>query len=172
MKQTQTINLLDKETGRCWASFEMPDDVVQGMAKAARQRGLSTEEMMVLAIEEGLLVDSLFSPETAAIAARLQRDHEVSERAIITACLHQVLQELEEEIAESGWIDGGDLEKYFIADVRRVMSGKPLPNRQDLEGYKFGSRSYHDMMRAVAKRERDERRRQREAKEGGIKTRP
>ena len=171
MKQTQTINMLDKKTGRCWASFEMPDDVVQGMKKVARQRGLSTEEMMVIAIEEGLRVDSIFSPETAAIAARLQRDHKVSERAIITAALHQVLQELEEDIAENGWVDGGEHEQYFIADVRRVMSGKPLANRPDLKGYKFGSRSYHDMMRAVAKREQRQLLREAQAP-GGLKTRP
>jgi hypothetical protein len=170
IETTHKFNLVEKGTLRRCGSFELPDAVVQRLTRLGEKDGLTFEEVLTNAIRELVWKDSLFTLEGGAIADRLVRDHAITKEAIIAVATHDLLLEMEEDVALDGSNDGGDLEQYFVADARRVMKGKPLPTRPELKGHKIGSKSYVDMMKAVDKRE--QRRLLREAQEGGIKTRP
>jgi len=145
-----------------FASFEIPDSEFDFIKQRAKQEKITVQKYLTAGIH-GVLRDefdrtckAFLTPEAAAAADRLVRDHDgLTIHGMITAAMNEVMSALEEDVADDGGNDGGVGEQLFVEQAKRAAAGKKVRWQvgESYPDHKIGSKSYADMMKADRERE-------------------
>jgi hypothetical protein len=157
----KTLNWYNGNANKPFASFEIPDGEDEFIRRRAKEKGISPEKYVVDGVSKILREDldrtcrAFLTPEAAAAADRLVRDHGLTLPGIITAAMNEVMSALEEDVAEDGGNDGGVGEQLFVEQAKRAAAGKKVRWQlgESNPNHKIGSKSYADMMKADRERE-------------------
>jgi hypothetical protein len=157
----KTLNWYNGNAKKPFASFEITDSELDFIRRRAKQEGITVQKYLtdgmfgILRERVEARCRALLTPNAAAVADRMARDHGLTIHGMITAAMNEVMSALEEDVAEDGGNDGGVGEQLFVREAKRAAAGKTLRWQvgESHPDHKIGSKSYADMMKADRERE-------------------
>src|SRR5450432_866436 len=128
----QTVNWYSGKAKKPFASCEITDHEFDFIKQRAKEKGISIPKFLADGVT-GVFLEhldarhrALLTPDAAAVADRLVRDHGITIHGMITAAMNEVMSALEEDVAEDGGNDGGVGEQLFVRAAKRAASGKAI----------------------------------------------